>query len=78
LIEGGAVSKTAYVAEGAYTFEITGTYGYRVCCQYGAGEFKITMNDEPVAINSSGEFQNFVRKTLLTWSGAVLAPDVQL
>jgi hypothetical protein len=43
---GGAVS----------TFEMTDTYGDGMCCQYGAGEFKITMNGEPGAIGSSGEF----------------------
>jgi hypothetical protein len=47
-----AVSKTACVAERAYTFEMTDTYGDEICCQYGAGEFKITVNGEPGAISS--------------------------
>jgi hypothetical protein len=52
----GAVCKTAYMAEGAYTFEATNTCGDGICCQYGAGRFKASVNDEPVAISSrSGE-----------------------
>jgi hypothetical protein len=56
------VSKTAYMADGAYTFETTDTYGDGICCQYGAGRFKATVNGEPVAISSSGEFQDVVRE----------------
>jgi hypothetical protein len=59
----GAVSKTAYLAEGVYTFKLTKTDGYRVCCQYNAGEFKITLNGEPAAITSSGEFRDAVGKS---------------
>ncbi len=52
------MSKTAYKAEGAYTFEATDTYGDEICCQYGAGRFKAAVNGEPVAISSSsGEFR---------------------
>jgi hypothetical protein len=51
--EDGTVFKTAYIAEGAYTFEMAGTYGDGICCRYGAGEFKISVNGEPVAISSS-------------------------
>jgi hypothetical protein len=54
------VSKTAYIAEGAYTFEMTGTYGDGICCQYSAGEFKIAVDGEPVSISSSGEFRDVV------------------
>jgi hypothetical protein len=51
------VSKTAYMAEGEYTFEVTDTYGDDICCQYGAGRFKAADNGEPVASSSSGEFR---------------------
>jgi hypothetical protein len=61
--EDGAVSKTAYIAEGAYTFEMAGTYGDGICCRYGAGEFKTTVSGEPVAISSSGEFRDVVRES---------------
>jgi hypothetical protein len=54
------VSKTAYIAEGVYTFE---TYGYGICCQYGAGRFKATVNGEPVAISNTGEFRDVVRES---------------
>jgi hypothetical protein len=40
----GAVSKSAYIAKEAYIFEVTDTYGDRICYRYGAGEFKITVN----------------------------------
>jgi hypothetical protein len=59
----GTVSKTAFVAEGAYTFELSDTYGDGICCQYGSGEFKITVNGEPLIITSNGEFQDVTRET---------------
>ena len=55
--DGGAVSKTVYMAERAYTFEATDTYGDGICRQYGASRFKATVNGEPIAISSSGEFR---------------------
>jgi hypothetical protein len=45
--EGGVVSKTANIAEGTHTFEMADTYRDGVCCQYGDGEFKVTVNGEP-------------------------------
>jgi hypothetical protein len=59
------VSKTAYMAmaEGAYTFETTGTYGDGIYCQYGADQFKATVNGEPVAISTSGEFRDVARES---------------
>jgi trypsin len=59
----GTVSKTAFVAEGAYTFELSDTFGDGICCQYGSGEFKITVNGEPVVVASNGEFENVTRET---------------
>jgi hypothetical protein len=55
------VSKTAYIAEGAYTYERTDTYGNGVCCLYGASEFNITVSGELVAISSSEELRGVVR-----------------
>jgi trypsin len=60
---GDTVSKTAFVAEGAYTFELTDTFGDGICCQYGSGEFKITVNGELLVIASNGEFQDVTRET---------------
>jgi hypothetical protein len=40
---GGAVSKTSDIADGAYTFEMTGTYGDGIRCRYGASEFNNTV-----------------------------------
>jgi hypothetical protein len=38
-------------------------YGNGICCQYGAGAFKITVNGDAGAISSSGEFRDVVRKS---------------
>jgi hypothetical protein len=57
------VSKTVYMAEGAYTFEATDTYGDVIWCRYGAGRFKATVNGEPIAISSSGELRDVVRES---------------
>jgi hypothetical protein len=59
----GTVSKTAFVAEGAYTLELTDTYGDGICCEYGSGEFKITVNGELLVTASNGEFQDVTRET---------------
>jgi hypothetical protein len=43
---------------------LTDTHGDGICYEYGAGEFKITVNGEPGANNSSsGEFRDFVRES---------------
>jgi hypothetical protein len=76
--EGGAVSKTADIAEGAYTFQMADTYGDGICCRYGSGEFKITVNGEPVAIsisNSSGESRDFVRESFDVVGAVMAAPS---
>ena len=61
--QSGTVSKTAFVGEGAYTFELTDTFGDGICCQYGTGEFNITVNGEPVVVGSNGEFEDVTRET---------------
>jgi hypothetical protein len=53
------VSKTAYIAEAAYTFEMTDTDGDGICWQYGVGEYMVILKGEPGAISSSGEFRDF-------------------
>jgi hypothetical protein len=63
----GAASKTAFIAEGAYTYEMSDTYGDGICCQNRAGEFKITMNGESVAISSSGKFRAVVRESFFVF-----------
>jgi hypothetical protein len=37
------------------SLKMTDTYGDGICCQYGAGGFKKTLNGEPVAITSRSE-----------------------
>ena len=61
--ESGTVSKTAFVAEGAYTFELTDDFGDGICCQYGNGEFNITVNGEPAFAGSNGQFQGVTVET---------------
>ncbi len=61
--EGGTVSNIVDVAEVTFTFEMTDTYGDGICCQYGASRFKATVNGEPIAISSSGEFRDVVRES---------------
>jgi hypothetical protein len=61
--ESGTVSKNAFVADGPYTFEITDAYGDGICCDYGSGEFKITVNGEPVVTGSNGQFQDGTTET---------------
>jgi hypothetical protein len=51
------------MAEGAYTFETTDAYGYGIRCQYSPGRFKATVNGEPVAMSSSGEFRDVNRES---------------
>jgi hypothetical protein len=58
--ESGALSKTAYIDEGSYSYEITDMHGDGICCQHCAGEFEIAVNGELVAISSSGEFRDVV------------------
>jgi hypothetical protein len=38
------------------------TYRDGICCQYGAGEFNISVNGEPGANSSSGECRDVVRE----------------
>jgi hypothetical protein len=62
--EGDAVSKTtAYIAKGACTFEMNGTYEDRICGQYGAGEFNVIVNGEAGAISGSRVFRDVVRES---------------
>jgi hypothetical protein len=68
------VSKTAYIAEGAYAFEMTNTHGGGICCQYGAVEFKMTVNGEQRATSCRGELRDVVCESFDGGSDAVLAP----
>jgi hypothetical protein len=57
------VSKIACITEGAYTYEMTDTYRHGICSQYGAGEFKMTVNGKPVTLSSSRHFRDVVRES---------------
>jgi hypothetical protein len=57
------VSKIACITEEAYTYEKTDMYRHGICSQYGAGEFKITVNGKPVTISSSRYFRGVVRES---------------
>jgi hypothetical protein len=54
--EGGAVFKTTNIAAEVHTFKLIDTYKDGIFYQYGASEFKITVNVEQGVISSSGEF----------------------
>jgi surface protein len=60
--ENGTVIKAFYVSAGMYSFEMTDTYGDGICCFYGSGSFKITVNGETV-VNSKGEFRSIFQET---------------
>jgi hypothetical protein len=65
LLVGGTASKTEYIAEEAYTYEMTDRYRDGICYQYRAGKFKVTVNGESVAISSSGDFRDMVRESFV-------------
>jgi hypothetical protein len=55
------------------SIRMSDTYGYGICCQHGAGEFKTTVNGEPIATISSGVFRDIVGESVGVL-GAVLTP----
>jgi trypsin len=62
--QGGTVLATVYVGVGGYTFEMTDDpFGDGICCEYGSGDFKITVNGEPVAIGGNGDFEYSIQET---------------
>jgi hypothetical protein len=61
--EGSVASKTAYIAEAAYTFEMTDMYGEGIFYRYSAGEYKVTVNGEPGAVSTCGGFRDVVRES---------------
>jgi hypothetical protein len=62
---GGTFVETAFVVEGAYTFEMTDTYEDGICCQHGIGEFNIAVNGEPVAVGGNGDFGDVVQESFV-------------
>jgi hypothetical protein len=42
---------------------MTDTEGDGICCEFGIGEFKITVNGEPVAVGNNGKFGDFIQET---------------
>jgi hypothetical protein len=63
--EGGVVSKTACIVERVYAYEMTETCGDGICCQYGAGESKITVSDSLIV---------FIRRKSLSLLHCVSGP----
>jgi surface protein len=59
---GGTVTKTSSVAFGTYTFEMTDTAGNGICCLFGSGSFRITVNGETV-VSNNGQFNSIVQET---------------
>jgi hypothetical protein len=58
----GKVVQTFDVAVGAYTFEMTDTFGDGICCRDGSGSFQITVNGETV-VSNDGQFEDTVQET---------------
>jgi hypothetical protein len=76
LIEGGTVSRTALVTVGEYIFEMTDSFGDGICCQFGIGEFTITVNGEPVAIGGNGDFGDVIQETFDVVDAPTSAPTI--
>jgi surface protein len=59
----GTVTKSIPVAFGTYTFEMTDTFGDRICCgATGSGSFSIAVNGE-TAISNNGQFFRIAQET---------------
>jgi hypothetical protein len=71
---GGFVSRTEFVAGGEYTFEMTDTFGDGICCSFGIGEFKITVNGESIAAGDNGDFGDVVQVTFDVSEAPTRAP----
>jgi hypothetical protein len=74
---GGTASRIAFVARRGYTFEMTDTEGDGICCNFGSGEFKITVNGEPVAIGGNGDFGDVVQETFDVSEAPTRAPTIR-
>jgi hypothetical protein len=54
---GGTTVETRNITAGTYTFNITDSAGDGICCDFGSGLFKITVDGETVTvINNNGNF----------------------
>jgi hypothetical protein len=42
---------------------MTDMEGDGICCEFGIGEFKITVNGAPEAVGNNGEFGDVIRET---------------
>jgi hypothetical protein len=71
---GGFVSRTAFVTEGEYTFEMTDTFGDGICYSFGIGEFKITVNGEPAVVGDNGELGDVIQETFDVVEAPTIAP----
>jgi hypothetical protein len=61
--EGGTVIQTRTITAGTYIFEMTDAAGDGICCEYGSGSIKITV-DGATVISNNGEFLESVQETL--------------
>jgi hypothetical protein len=65
--EGGTTVETRNITAGIYTVEMTDSAGDGICCEYGSGSFKITVDDETI-ISMNGEFSESVQETFIVGS----------
>jgi hypothetical protein len=60
---GGTTVETRNITAGIYTFVMTDSAGDGICCEYGSGSIKITV-DGATVISNNGEFLESVQETL--------------
>jgi hypothetical protein len=72
------VANTVYVAEGAYVFEMTDTYGDGLCCGYGEGGFNIYVNDVKVENDITFDFRYSVSLSFDVSGGGARRLDVPI
>jgi hypothetical protein len=62
--EGGTTVETLNVIAGTYTFVMTDSAEDGICCDFGSGSFKITVDGETV-ISNNGEFLGSVQEAFV-------------
>ncbi|WP_062056792.1 CAP domain-containing protein [Aquimarina longa] len=68
------ISKTTCLEEGVYTFTINDSYGDGICCTYGEGSYKVTLNG--IALVSGATFTSSESKEFTI--GKTLPPPIPL
>jgi hypothetical protein len=59
---GGTTVETRNITAGTYIFEMTDAFGDGICCGFGSGAFRISVDGETV-ISNNGNFLESVQET---------------